>query len=637
LIFRNSTSIRRKAMKIFVGHSFDKKDSEVVNKFLEFFKSREDEGIKIITGERAQNKSVAEKVKTDISRSDAFAGIFTCERKINTCVNIFGSEKGYTTSNWVIQESGFALGKDKPLILIVERGIYKFPELQADLELVYFNRNNLEEPFVKLNQVIDSMLTKEKVITSVQISQMPADIEGKEKEDKDKIPIGKEGAFDKYSEALKSKDPSKIRNAYETILVPALSSDESEKLLWKGFTLRVAHHWGDLNAFNELVELAETNKDKPEVVKQLALKFQLMGEYEKAKDKYLEIKDLYDVKNEGDKAKIVDCYIEANKCVASQGKFDEAISSLSKLLLEDNFKEQKAQVLKGLAEISKDNKDMEKFFIYAEGCLDIDPTYTTLRFNLAYNYSQKGQHRLSFLHYYKLTDTVKEPLVFNNLGVQYQRFDIFGKSISNFNKAANLNVTLAMANLAQRYLQQGFIEDARKMIKRANDLSKDGIEVSGNVGYAKNELDGKVNEENEEERKILIEAEREREFRVKYTEAFVCDMTVQLNQFIGIWETPWGDMEILFNQDDNTFRAEKQTEVSERKKRVVSINGTIKNLSAVYNIKVVDTTAWSSGPAKDTFYEATGYMRMNIDNNRQIEVMEKTEKDEMSIINWRKK
>lgn len=228
-------------------------------------------------------------------------------------------------------------------------------------------------------------------------------------------------------------------------------------------------------------------------------------------------------------------------------------------------------------------------------------------------------------------------MVFNNLGVQYQRLDMPGKSIESFNRAADLNVTLAMANLAQRYLQEGFIEDARKMIKRANDLSKDDIEVHGNVGYAKNQLDGKVNEENERERKMLLEAEKEREFRVIYTEAFLCDTTVQLKQFTGIWVTPWGDIEIFFDQDTNTLKAETQSELSVIKRRLVSIDGIIKNLSAVYSIKVVDTTEWSFGPTKDTVYAATGYMLMNTADNTQIEIMEKTEKDEISMINWRKK
>jgi len=60
-------------------------------------------------------------------------------------------------------------------------------------------------------------------------------------------------------------------------------------------------------------------------------------------------------------------------------------------------------------------------------------------------------------------------------------------------------------------------------------------------------------------------------------------------------------------------------------------------LSGVYSIKVVDTTEWSSGPTKDTVYTATGYMLMNIDDDTQIEIMEKSEKDKMSMLNWQKK
>lgn len=256
---------------------------------------------------------------------------------------------------------------------------------------------------------------------------------------------------------------------------------------------------------------------------------------------------------------------------------------------------------------------------------------------MAYHYAEEGQHKLSFLHYKKLTDTIEHAMGLNNLGVQYQELDLNGKSIKSLYRAADHNVTLAMANLAQRYLQQGFMEDASKMIKRANDLSKDGIEVHGNVGYAKNRLDSKSKEEDDKEREIIIDAEKERRFRVKYSEVFLTDKTVQPDHFEGIWETPWGDLEILFNQDENTIKAEMQTELSAIKNRLVSIEGTIKNLSGVYSIKVVDTTEWSSGPMKDTVYTATGYMLMNTDDDTQIEIMEKSEKDKMSTLNWQKK
>ncbi len=47
-------------MKAFVGHSFDEKNSLIVNKIIKFLEST---GIKCETGEKAQNKSIAEKVK----------------------------------------------------------------------------------------------------------------------------------------------------------------------------------------------------------------------------------------------------------------------------------------------------------------------------------------------------------------------------------------------------------------------------------------------------------------------------------------------------------------------------------------------------------------------------------------------
>jgi tetratricopeptide (TPR) repeat protein len=625
-------------MKIFIGHSFDDKDDTVIGKFLEFFKSRDD--IEVITGERVQNKSIAGKVQDKIGESDVFAGIFTCDKKIDTAKGIFSREKAYTTSNWVIQESGFALGRDKPLILIVEEGIYKFPELQGDLELIYFTRNDLEQPFVKLNQVIDSTLGKAKTLVTGGVYDRPESPEGKEEKQEGKretpTPIGEEDAFGKYWKALDTKDPATVRKAYETDLVPALSS-EDDKLVWKGFTLRMAHSFGDSAAFGELVELAEKNKDKAEVVEQLAIRLKHMGEYGKAKDKYLEVKDIYDITNESAKVSIVNCYVEASQCIALQGEYDEAISLLSKRLREGEFSGQRAQILKGLADIAEDNMDMERFFIYAEGCLDMDPTYTDLRFNLAYRYSAAGQHRISLLHYKKLTDAVEEPMGLNNLGAQYEKVDLKGKSINSYCKAADRRVTLAMANLANRYLDQGFVEDASKMIKRANDLSKADVEVHGNVGYAKNRLDSISKEENDKERELLMDAENERRFRVRYAESYLTDKTIRPNHFGGTWETQCGDLEIFFSPDENTIRAEKQTEVSAIKTRLVSIEGAIKNLSGTYSIKIVDTTKWSTGPTKDTFYTATGYMLLDRDDDTQIEVMEKSEKDKRSVLRWCKK
>ena len=64
-------------MKAFIGHSFNDKDNQLIRDIKDFIESA---GIDCITGEKAQNSSVAEKVKDRIKSCDIFIGIFTGER-----------------------------------------------------------------------------------------------------------------------------------------------------------------------------------------------------------------------------------------------------------------------------------------------------------------------------------------------------------------------------------------------------------------------------------------------------------------------------------------------------------------------------------------------------------------------------
>ena len=147
-------------MKAFVGHSFEKKDSPIVAKIIKFLESA---GVECQTGERVENKSGSKKIKERIRDSDIFVGIFTCDKKIvkNDGEGLSEIKKDYTTSNWVIQESGFAIGCNKKLILLVEREVYKFPELQGDLDVIYFDRTSLEDTFSKINQMVESIKSDE--------------------------------------------------------------------------------------------------------------------------------------------------------------------------------------------------------------------------------------------------------------------------------------------------------------------------------------------------------------------------------------------------------------------------------------------------------------------------------------------
>jgi Flp pilus assembly protein TadD len=550
----------------------------------------------------------------------------------------------------LIQESGFAIGNKKQLIFLVEEGIHKFPELQGDLEIIPFSRDSIENTFIKLNQMIESMRGKKAEGTPsekrVEVSE-PQEAITKGEKVKKEIESKEQEAFEHFfSAAYTERNARRVKEVYDEELCRILSAEE--RVLWKAIALRLAHELGDGEAFNELLKHAEENKT-PEVIRQLATRYEEMREYQKAKDNYLIAKDLYDISKQEDKKEILSCFEQAGLCLALDGKYDTAIEIIEQPLHLTRLEEYKGETLSALAKIAKMSNDTEKFFVYAEGALNSNPANTDLRFDLAYHYAEKNHNRLSVLHYRKLVDTTKSPAGLNNLGVGYETLGLKAKSVEFYSKAIEDNETLAMANVAQRYLGEGFIKDAEREIKRANDLSKDGIAVHGNVGYAKRRLDELLENETNKEKEMLIEAEKEREFRVEYSEAFYCKDTVLKEKLDGIWHTRWGDVELILDQKSSSFNVDtrikqqgllavliKPAIESEQYIRI-KLEGVISKMSGRCSIEIEEITEFRSiSPSTRKTYEATGYMVINKDYLK-IDVMEKGGEEKLNIGQWRKK
>jgi len=648
-------------VKAFVGHSFDNNDAEVVRKIIKHIESL---NIKWETGEKPQYSGVAEKVKNKIMHNEIFVGIFTCDKKILLENGQSNKEGLYTTSNWVIQESGFAIAKKKKLIFLVEEGIYKFPELQGDQEYIKFNRVSLDQAFTELNHIINSM--KEKITIGIS-SGIEESLENTKKPElelpKEKIQkLNQEKGQEKKAEGLKKlfdaiikkEDYKEAQKIYNEELKKYLEGDERE--MWWPFVLRFSIKLGDPEAFSKLQVLANENRNNFGVVKQLALAYKEMREYRKAKNIFSETRKLLDMTEEKDKEKIIDCYEQESLYLVLDNEYEEAIKLLSNLLYEDCFKEYKAKVLAGLANLAKTKEDIERFFIYAEGSLNIDPTNTGLRFDLAYRYSKKADNEMSLLHYKKLTNTTKSPMGLNNLGVQYNILELPAKSMDSYFESAKNKNTLAMANIAERYLNEGFIKDAEREIKRANELSKENIEVHGNIGYAKNRTEEILEKEEKKEKEILTKAERERKFRVKYSEAFYCDIDLNKEKFDGVWSTSWGDVKIDFDKDRNSFKGSGKKKIPPDKllltllknqkgldidymiNRSINIQGNITKLSGKYEIIIEEIDEYEDGKSfgEKKSYKVNGYMFIHKEIN-EIEVMEKKNDEDFKIYSWNKK
>jgi hypothetical protein len=125
---------------IFVGHSFDPSDTNVNNCICDALRAL---GLTVVTGEKPKADQISEKVKGLIEQQEIFVGVFTRRDKI-------ARKLEWTTSAWVIDEKAYAVGLQKPLILLKERGVSSIGGIQGDYEYIEFSRVALEELLIKL-------------------------------------------------------------------------------------------------------------------------------------------------------------------------------------------------------------------------------------------------------------------------------------------------------------------------------------------------------------------------------------------------------------------------------------------------------------------------------------------------------
>ncbi len=425
-----------------------------------------------------------------------------------------------------------------------------------------------------------------------------------------------------------------------------------QKLLWHAVVLRESHRVGDASAFQKLETIVNENDTNPELIKQLALRYKQMGEFEKAKEKFLHAEKHYDINDEAQRESAVDCYIQASSCLAGGNDYSSATHMLKQILAKPELEGQKAKILSAMAYMAKDEDLLEDFLCYAEASLSADPLDTDLRFNAAYAYSNMGYEKLALLHYKKLIGITTSPIALNNLGVCYGNLKLNGKSIASYLRSAEEKETVAMANLAYNYLDAGFVNDARELIDGANKLSTEGIQVNPRVGSASRKLQDLQEQEDKTEKRLLKEARQEREFRLQYSEATLSDRSIAKDDWEAPWETPWGEAKIELNQASNSFQIKLHTKEEDKwasaflpslgllrqqkvyKDRYIVIDGTIRGLTGRYRIQIDDTQQTSLLTA-GKLYSATGYMIIN-DSCDRVQIMEKTSDDKTELREWKR-
>jgi Predicted nucleotide-binding protein containing TIR-like domain len=118
----------------FIAHSFAAEDRPLVMAIKRTIRAA---GFEALTGERAEARGVAEKVRARIDRAKVFIALLTRCHKVG--------DGAWTTNPWVIEEKGYFLGRHRSgrLIVLVEEGIavpHETGGISGDLEYVPFDR-----------------------------------------------------------------------------------------------------------------------------------------------------------------------------------------------------------------------------------------------------------------------------------------------------------------------------------------------------------------------------------------------------------------------------------------------------------------------------------------------------------------
>jgi tetratricopeptide (TPR) repeat protein len=550
----------------FVGHSFADEDEGLVRKFLEFLDTIKDTGINFIWDHatKAEPKELSQKIREKMQGKKLFIGICTAkERVISLDSTTFGSpcktifkipvrcqkdvalkNAQLKTSDWILQEIGFAFGKDMNIILLVEEGLRDVGYLQGNFERISFNRDYPEKSFTKLLQMISS------IKPSMFISETHKDIGGPtETLHDDKV-------LEQTSEPEILLDPQDNWNYddYFMALIKSIYDDniEKEDLITSRY-LDTEHgksgdnatKWDVLRVYYRfkfkkdmsMVNIENKVKEYPNnyyAHKYLAIVYDSFDESKKAGYSYvnasqfaddivIKFKSLYNAAIMFAKDKDV---INARSTVEDAKTFIEKVDNAEVSILD---------AMARIADIEDNTKD---YLAFNEKILDLRPDDFDRRFSLAYKYSENNQDDLALFHYKIHAEQNPSSTVWNNIGVAESSLKLHSKAVEAYRNSEKMGGTLAMSNIAHKYIGEGFLDEADEICQRATNIP--GYDKQ--IGTAISSIKEMRQNDEKNEQEILGKARKARFPYMVYAHA--CSKK-NLPDLDGIWIGPLCTLKVV--------------------------------------------------------------------------------------------
>lgn len=272
-----------------------------------------------------------------------------------------------------------------------------------------------------------------------------------------------------------------------------------------------------------------------------------------------------------------------------------------------------------LATLYEHDQEPELRAIALEKAIEGRPNDTNLQFGAAYSYSMKKLEALALLYYKTLLHFQPDhATALNNIGVQYRNLEMPIRSVKHYKMSAQLNETLAMANLAYIFMGTGLGEEASDILRRAMQQEH----MHQHIGSAVASLSEREEGESKTEERYLNSAREQQRFFLAFAEAYFIANPNGPN-FNGSWQLPNG-IEVMITQAEAQIEAHGARDGEEYKftgrpsnrGARIKIERKTKRTSTLSSLFRPPTLLASFSPSDITFSSGAGYAYLSPDGQQ---------------------
>lgn len=504
-----------KKIRAFVGHSFTEEDSLVVDAVLKCLTRIQNLNTNFSWdhAEKAEPRIVTEKVIDLLKDKQVFIGICTKkERVIATSAKSVSflskkyiianeTELAWKTSDWIIQEIGLAIGLGLKVLLVVENGLRLPGALQGNLEHIPLDRNAPEKCTLKLMEMISALTFSENQLDSEDEpkSSPPPASQSRELTPDEETDVS-------YSSWDRAKFEVEFTFRVITSKLDLAEIIKNEYSSRCNFLSEVERDSWTAYCNSELLKFKKGGS--LELLRSLANKYPrdslinsyIATVYYEAFEDYKSAAVYFDISaknSQSPKEKIV-LY---SKAACSFAKIDDLVSSqlaLSQIrTVAPSYSDVEVDILEAEQRVALVTKNDDILNGILERLLEISPDNIYQRFDLAYRYTNQGKYSIAAFHYERIPENERQAWAWNNLGVSLQRLDLHGKSVESFRAAERNKYTLAMSNLAEKFISAGFFDEADEMCATAltlPDMHKNVLRTAARLADVREQENSRITE-----------------------------------------------------------------------------------------------------------------------------------------------